>query len=95
MGEGRPIVFGARYSVYVWIIRLALEEKGVPYRLVPVVCGRRPTLGIRGGADGGQRCSGECGRLRKVLAGSRYEIVNHPTISYELIVVEAETTAHR
>jgi glutathione S-transferase len=43
MGEGRPIVFGARYSVYVWIVRLALEEKGVPYRLVPVVCGRRPT----------------------------------------------------
>ena len=91
MGEGRPIVFGARYSVYVWIVRLALEEKGVPYRLVPVVCGRRPTPGIHGS----QRCSGECGRLRKVLAGSRYEIVNHPTISYELIVVEAETTAHR
>jgi glutathione S-transferase len=42
MGEGRPIVFGARYSVYVWIVRLALEEKGVPYRLVPVVYGPRP-----------------------------------------------------
>ena len=25
-------------------------------------------------------------RLRKALAGSRYEIVNHPTIGYELIV---------
>ena len=25
-------------------------------------------------------------RLRKVLAGSRYEIVNHPTLGYELIV---------
>jgi DNA-binding response OmpR family regulator len=25
-------------------------------------------------------------RLRKVLAGSRYEIINHPTIGYELIV---------
>jgi glutathione S-transferase len=28
-----PIVFGARYSVYTRIARLALEEKGVPYRL--------------------------------------------------------------
>jgi len=28
-----PIVFGASYSVYVRIVRLALEEKGVPYRL--------------------------------------------------------------
>jgi hypothetical protein len=26
-------------------------------------------------------------RLRKVLAGSRYEIINHPTLGYELIVV--------
>ena len=25
-------------------------------------------------------------RLRKVLAGSRYEIINHPTLGYELIV---------
>ena len=25
-------------------------------------------------------------RLRKALAGSRYEIVNHPTLGYELIV---------
>ena len=36
-------------------------------------------------------------RLRKVLAGSRYEIVNHPTLGYELIVVDgpgAVTTAH-
>lgn len=31
-----PIVFGAGYSVYVRIVRLALEEKGVAYRLVPV-----------------------------------------------------------
>ena len=29
-------VYGADYSVYVRIVRLALEEKGVPYRLVPV-----------------------------------------------------------
>jgi hypothetical protein len=26
-------------------------------------------------------------RLRRVLDGSRYEIVNHPTLGYELIVV--------
>ena len=30
---GDVIVFGAAYSVYVRIVRLALEEKGVPYRL--------------------------------------------------------------
>jgi hypothetical protein len=71
------------------------RKKAFPIDLYRSFAGRRPTPGIRGGADGGQRCSGECGRLRKVLAGSRYEIVNHPTISYELIVVEAETTAHR
>jgi DNA-binding response OmpR family regulator len=28
-------------------------------------------------------------RLRKVLAGSRYEIVNHPTLGYELIVADS------
>jgi DNA-binding response OmpR family regulator len=28
-------------------------------------------------------------RLRKVLIGSRYEIVNHPTLGYELIVADA------
>ncbi len=28
-----PIVFGAPYSVYLRAVRLALEEKGVPYRL--------------------------------------------------------------
>ena len=28
-----PVVFGATYSVYVRVARLALEEKGVPYRL--------------------------------------------------------------
>lgn len=27
-------------------------------------------------------------RLRKVLAGSRYEIVNHRTLGYELIVTD-------
>jgi DNA-binding response OmpR family regulator len=27
-------------------------------------------------------------RLRKALAGSRYEIVNHPTLGYELIVAD-------
>ena len=31
-----PIVFGAPYSVYVRAVRLALEEKGVPYRLEEV-----------------------------------------------------------
>jgi glutathione S-transferase len=33
---GKPIVYGADYSVYVRIVRLALEEKGVDYELVPV-----------------------------------------------------------
>ena len=32
----QPIVFGAPYSVYVGAVRLALEEKGVHYELVPV-----------------------------------------------------------
>src|SRR5262245_23935102 len=31
-----PILFGATYSVYVRIARLALEEKRVPYRLVEI-----------------------------------------------------------
>src|ERR1700732_3526562 len=31
-----PIVFGAPYSAYVRAVRLALEEKGVYYELVPV-----------------------------------------------------------
>jgi glutathione S-transferase len=31
-----PILFGASYSVYVRAVRLALEEKRVPYRLVEV-----------------------------------------------------------
>jgi glutathione S-transferase len=31
-----PVVYGAPYSVYVRAVRLTLEEKGVPYRLVPV-----------------------------------------------------------
>lgn len=31
-----PIVFGASYSVYVRAVRLALAEKGVPYRLVEI-----------------------------------------------------------
>jgi glutathione S-transferase len=32
----KPTLFGAAYSVYVRIARLALEEKGVPYHLVEV-----------------------------------------------------------
>ncbi|TIN15515.1 MAG: glutathione S-transferase family protein, partial [Mesorhizobium sp.] len=32
----RPVVYGAGYSVYVRIVRLALEEKGIGYELVPV-----------------------------------------------------------
>ncbi len=32
----QPIVFGAAYSVYVRTVRLTLEEKNVPYRLVEV-----------------------------------------------------------
>jgi hypothetical protein len=31
-----PIVFGAPYSVYARAVRLALEEKGVRYELVPI-----------------------------------------------------------
>ncbi len=31
-----PILFGAAYSVYVRIVRLALAEKRVPYRLVEI-----------------------------------------------------------
>ncbi|MBZ9684702.1 MULTISPECIES: glutathione S-transferase family protein [unclassified Mesorhizobium] len=33
---GKPVVYGADYSVYVRIVRLALEEKGIAYDLVPV-----------------------------------------------------------
>ncbi len=36
MDGSEPTVFGAAYSVYVRAVRLALEEKGVPYRLVEV-----------------------------------------------------------
>ncbi len=32
----KPLVFGADYSVYVRTVRLALEEKGVAYDLVPI-----------------------------------------------------------
>jgi glutathione S-transferase len=32
----RPVLYGADYSVYVRIARMALEEKGVGYDLVPV-----------------------------------------------------------
>ncbi|MER8810764.1 glutathione S-transferase family protein [Mesorhizobium australicum] len=33
---GKPVVYGADYSVYVRIVRLALEEKGIAYDIVPV-----------------------------------------------------------
>ena len=33
---GRPVLYGADYSVYVRICRLALLEKGVGYDLIPV-----------------------------------------------------------
>ncbi|MET3581821.1 glutathione S-transferase [Mesorhizobium robiniae] len=32
----KPILYGADYSVYMRIVRLALEEKGIDYELVPV-----------------------------------------------------------
>lgn len=32
----KPMVFGAPYSVYVRAVRLALEEKGIAYELVPI-----------------------------------------------------------
>ncbi|RWC33353.1 MAG: glutathione S-transferase family protein [Mesorhizobium sp.] len=32
----KPVVYGADYSVYVRIVRLALEEKRIDYELVPV-----------------------------------------------------------
>lgn len=34
--DDRPILYGADYSVYVRIARMALQEKGVGYELVPV-----------------------------------------------------------
>jgi glutathione S-transferase len=34
--DDKPLVFGAPYSVYVRAVRLALEEKGTPYELVPI-----------------------------------------------------------
>jgi glutathione S-transferase len=34
--DAQPTLYGAPYSVYVRAVRLALEEKGVAYRLVPV-----------------------------------------------------------
>jgi len=34
-------------------------------------------------------------RLRRVLAGSRYEIVNHPTLGYELIVRDVPARRRR
>lgn len=33
---GKPVVYGADYSVYVRIVRLVLTEKGIDYELVPV-----------------------------------------------------------
>ncbi|MDQ6433092.1 glutathione S-transferase family protein [Mesorhizobium sp. LHD-90] len=33
---GQPVVYGADYSVYVRIVRLALHEKRVDYELIPV-----------------------------------------------------------
>ncbi|ESZ27746.1 glutathione S-transferase family protein [Mesorhizobium sp. L2C084A000] len=33
---GKPIVYGAEYSVYLRIVRLVLAEKGIDYELVPV-----------------------------------------------------------
>ena len=35
-GSEWPILFGARYSVYVQAVRLTLEEKGVPYAIEDV-----------------------------------------------------------
>lgn len=32
----KPILYGADYSVYVRIVRLVLEEKGIDYELVPI-----------------------------------------------------------
>ncbi|WP_192253897.1 glutathione S-transferase family protein [Mesorhizobium silamurunense] len=31
-----PLIYGSDYSVYVRIVRIALEEKGIDYELVPV-----------------------------------------------------------
>jgi glutathione S-transferase len=31
-----PVLYGAPYSVYVRAVRLTLEEKSVPYELVPI-----------------------------------------------------------
>lgn len=32
----KPLLYGADYSVYVRIARMALEEKGIDYELVPL-----------------------------------------------------------
>jgi hypothetical protein len=34
--DGKVVVFGAAYSVYVRAVRLALTEKSVPYELVEI-----------------------------------------------------------
>jgi glutathione S-transferase len=36
MKGDKPLVYGAPYSVYVRAVRMALDEKGVEYELVPV-----------------------------------------------------------
>ena len=40
----RVTVFGASYSVYVRIVRLVLEEIGVPYQLVEIDIFAKETL---------------------------------------------------
>jgi glutathione S-transferase len=52
---GRPVLYGASYSVYTRIARLAFEEKGAPYRSIetdvfdpggpPADCFRRQPFG--------------------------------------------------
>ncbi|MEO5760555.1 MAG: glutathione S-transferase family protein [Mesorhizobium sp.] len=54
---GKPVVYGADYSVYVRIVRLALEEKGIGYDLVPV------DIFAEGGAPAWYRAHHPFGRI--------------------------------
>ena len=72
----QPILFGAAYSVYVRIVRLVLQEKGVPYKLVETDVFGDPEARAR---QGGRHPFGKipafehgCFRLYETAAISRY-----------------------
>ena len=53
----KPRVFGAKYSVYVRIVRLSLAEKGIEYELVPI------DIFAEGGHPGGYLSRHPFGRI--------------------------------